>query len=58
MSDLDNKSLKNVTIKFTTTLQYSTSKNVSLDSYFTSPLMHNVTILDNFSNTKYKVYVP
>ena len=58
MSTFDNKSLKNVTLKSTTTCQCSTSKTVSSNSYLNSPSIHNYTTYDNFSNTTYEVYVP
>ena len=58
MSTFDNKSLKKVTLKSTTTHQCSTSKNDKSNCYLTSPSIHNYTTSDNFSNTKYEVDVP
>ena len=53
MSTFDKKSLNKVTLKYTTTCQYSTSKAVSSNSCLTSPSIRNDTTSDNFSNTTY-----
>ena len=58
MSTFDNKLLKKVKIKSTTTHQCSTSKTAKYNIYLTSPSIHNYTTSDNFSNTRYEVYVP
>ena len=58
MSNSYNKLLKKVTLKSITTRQCSTSKNSSSNSYLSSPLSHDDTTYDNFSNTKYEVDVP
>ena len=58
MSTFDNKSLKKVTLKSTTTHQWYTSKTVKSNSYLTSPSIHNDTTSDNFINTTYEVDAP
>ena len=58
MSSFDNKSLKNVTLKSTTTRQCSTSKTVSSNSYLISLSIHNDTPSDNFRNNTYEVDAP
>ena len=58
MSTFDNKLLKKVKIKSTTTHQCSTSKTAKYIIYLTSPSIHNYTTYDNFSNNTYEVYVP
>ena len=58
ISTFENKSLKKVTLKSTTTRQCSTSKTVSSNSYLISLSIHNDTPSDNFRNNTYEVYVP
>ena len=58
MSTFYNKLLKNVTIKSTTTNQYSNSKTMKQNSYLTSPSIKNNTTYDNFRNSTYELYVP
>ena len=58
MSNFDNNSLKNVTLKSTTTHQCSTLKTVKLYSYLTITSTHNGITYDNFRNATYEVYVP
>ena len=58
MSNFDNKSLKNIALKSTSTHQYSTSKTVKSNRYLTGTEIHNDTTYDNFSNTTYGVDVP
>ena len=58
MSTFDNKSLKNVTLKFTTTHQCYTYKTVKENIYINSRSIHNETTSDNVRNTTYEVYVP
>ena len=58
MSNFDNKLLKNVTLKSTTTHQCSTSKTIKSNSYITSPSIHNDTNSDKFINTTYEVDLP
>ena len=55
MSTCDNKLLKNVALKSTTTHQCSTSKTVKSNIYLTSQSTNNDTTPDNFINTTYKV---
>ena len=55
MSTFDNKSLKNITDKYTTTHQCYTSKTIKSNSYLISPSTQNYTTCDNFSNTIYVV---
>ena len=55
MSTCDNKLLKNVALKSTTTHQCSTSKTVKSNIYLTSQSTNNDTTSDNFINTTYKV---
>ena len=57
MSNFDNKSLKNVTLKSTTTHQCSTLKTVKSNSYLASLSIHNDTTYDKFSNNTYEVYL-
>ena len=57
MSAFENKSLKNVTLKSTTTHQCSTSETVKSNSYLTSPSIHNDITSDHSINTTYEVYV-
>ena len=57
MSDFYNKSLKNITLKSTTTYQCSTSKKFISNSYITSPSIENGANSDNFSDTTYEVDV-
>ena len=58
MSIFDNKSLKNITIKFTTTNECSTSNYVKSNVYLNSPSIHNDTTYDNFRYTTYDADVP
>ena len=58
MSTFDNKSLKTVTLKSTTTRQCSDSKTVSSKNYLTSPLINNDTTSGNFINAIYEVDAP
>ena len=57
MSNFDDKSLKRVTLKSTTTNHCCTSKTVKSNSFLTSPSIQNETTSDNFSNTTYEIYV-
>ena len=58
MSNCDNNSLKNVTLKYTSTHQFYTSKSVKSKCYLTSTSIHSDTTSDEFSNTTYEVDVP
>ena len=58
MSTFDNNSLKQVTLKYTTTNQCSTSKTFKSNDYLTTPSIHNDTNSDKLINTKYEVYIP
>ena len=58
MSNFDNRSLKNGTLKSTTTHQCYISKNVKPNIYLTSPSIQSDTTSDNFINTIYELYVP
>ena len=58
MSTFDNNSLKQVTLKYTTTHKCSTSKTFKSNDYLTSPSIHNDTNSDKLINTKYEVYIP
>ena len=57
MPTFDNKSLKNVTLKSTTTRQCYTYTTVLSNSYLKSPSIHNDTTYDNLSNTTYELNV-
>ena len=58
MSTFDNKPFKKVTLKSTTTFQCYNYKTVQSNSYLASPLIHNYTTSDDFSNITYEIYVP
>ena len=53
MSTFDEKSLKTVTIKSTTTHKCFTSKTFKSNRYLTSPSIHDDTTSDSFRNTTY-----
>ena len=58
MSDFDNKSLKKVTLKSTTTRQCYTFKTVKSNIYLTSQSINNDTTYDNCSNNICEVDLP
>ena len=58
MSSFDNKSLKNFTLKSTTTFEFSTCNYVQSSSYINSPSIHNGKTSDNFTNTIFESDLP
>ena len=58
MSNFGYRSLEKVSLKFTTTRQFSTSNTAKQNIYLKIPSIHNNTTSDHFSNTKYELDVP
>ena len=58
MSILDNRSLKKVTLKSTTTHGCFASNYFESNSYHNGPSIQNDTTSGNFIDTKYEAYEP